>query len=212
MAQNVTVAGASYSDVPAVELPKTGGGTATFVDTTIASDAASASDILNGKKAYVNGSLVTGTASGGGGFSALYEPAFKANNFIVQYIAGHVKLQAVNALNGAMIGLRYFGDGVGNVNNQNTWFTIPNGASVAITYSNVVNTSNATWNANLRKASASTSLSFGIGDGTHLSGASVNVTTTSEQNVGAYFLYVTMSSGSVLEFDVEMTVDGVRYL
>lgn len=34
MAQNVTVAGASYSDVPAVQLPKTGGGTATFVDET----------------------------------------------------------------------------------------------------------------------------------------------------------------------------------
>lgn len=32
MAQNITLLGASYSDVPAVELPKTGGGTATFVD------------------------------------------------------------------------------------------------------------------------------------------------------------------------------------
>lgn len=32
MAQNVTILGASYSDVPAVTLPKTGGGTATFVD------------------------------------------------------------------------------------------------------------------------------------------------------------------------------------
>lgn len=32
MAQNVTVQGASYSDVPAVTLPKTGGGTATFID------------------------------------------------------------------------------------------------------------------------------------------------------------------------------------
>lgn len=32
MAQNVTVAGASYSDVPSVVLPKTGGGTATFYD------------------------------------------------------------------------------------------------------------------------------------------------------------------------------------
>ena len=32
MAQNITIWGASYSDVPAVELPKTGGGTATFVD------------------------------------------------------------------------------------------------------------------------------------------------------------------------------------
>jgi len=67
MAQNVTVAGASYSDVPSIVLPKTGGGTASFLDTTIASNAAAASDIASGKLAYVNGSLVTGTASGGGG-------------------------------------------------------------------------------------------------------------------------------------------------
>ena len=32
MAQNITLLGASYTGVPAVELPKTGGGTATFVD------------------------------------------------------------------------------------------------------------------------------------------------------------------------------------
>ena len=65
MAQNVTVQGASYSDVPAVVLPKTGGGTATFTDTTISTNAAAAGDIASGKLAYVNGSLVTGTASGG---------------------------------------------------------------------------------------------------------------------------------------------------
>lgn len=29
---NVTIWGASYTDVPAVDLPKTGGGTARFVD------------------------------------------------------------------------------------------------------------------------------------------------------------------------------------
>ena len=66
MAQNVTVAGASFSDVPSVVLPKTGGGSASFLDTTIASNAATASDIAQGKIAYVNGALVTGTASGGG--------------------------------------------------------------------------------------------------------------------------------------------------
>ena len=32
MAQNITLLGASYSAVPAVQLPKTGGGTATFID------------------------------------------------------------------------------------------------------------------------------------------------------------------------------------
>ncbi len=34
MAQNITLLGASYPDVPAVQLPKTGGGTATFIDET----------------------------------------------------------------------------------------------------------------------------------------------------------------------------------
>ena len=66
MAQSITIWGASYSDVPAILLPKSGGGTAQFDDTTISSDEASASDILSGKKAYVNGQLVTGTGSGGG--------------------------------------------------------------------------------------------------------------------------------------------------
>lgn len=32
MAQNITIAGASYSDVPAIEIPKVGGGTARFID------------------------------------------------------------------------------------------------------------------------------------------------------------------------------------
>ena len=32
MAQNVTIAGAQYRDVPAIDLPKTGGGTARFYD------------------------------------------------------------------------------------------------------------------------------------------------------------------------------------
>lgn len=66
MAQNVTVAGASYSDVPSVELPKTGGGTALFADPSITT--AVASDVASGKQFLLaDGSIGTGTASGGGG-------------------------------------------------------------------------------------------------------------------------------------------------
>ena len=66
MAQNITLLGASYSDVPAVELPKTGGGTATFTDVT--DTTAAAADVASGKYFYTAAGVLTeGTASGGGG-------------------------------------------------------------------------------------------------------------------------------------------------
>lgn len=68
MAQNVTLLGASYSNVPAVTLPKTGGGTARFDDASVTT--ASASDVASGKVFLASdGTITTGTASGGGGDS-----------------------------------------------------------------------------------------------------------------------------------------------
>ena len=64
MAQNVTVQGASYSDVPAVTLPKTGGGTASFYD--VSDTTAAAADVASGKYFYTAaGVLTAGTSSGG---------------------------------------------------------------------------------------------------------------------------------------------------
>lgn len=65
MAQNITLLGASYSAVPAVNLPKTGGGTATFTDVT--DTTAGASDVASGKYFYTSAGVRTqGTNSGGG--------------------------------------------------------------------------------------------------------------------------------------------------
>ena len=60
MAQNVIINGVTYASVPEVDIPKAAGGTAKFLDTTISSDAAASASILSGKKAYVNGTMVTG--------------------------------------------------------------------------------------------------------------------------------------------------------
>lgn len=69
MAQNITIMGASYSDVPAVQLPKTGGGTARFDDASITT--AAAADVASGKVFLAaDGTITTGTSSGGGGSSS----------------------------------------------------------------------------------------------------------------------------------------------
>lgn len=67
MAQQVVIAGAMFEDVPSISVPDANNVYHPFLDTTIASNAAAASDIAQGKLAYVNGSLVTGTNQGGGG-------------------------------------------------------------------------------------------------------------------------------------------------
>lgn len=64
MAQNISLLGADYPAVPAVVLPKTGGGTASFTDVT--DTTAAAADVVAGKFFYTSAGVRTeGTGSGG---------------------------------------------------------------------------------------------------------------------------------------------------
>lgn len=68
MAQNVIINGVTYSAVPEVDIPKSGGGTAKFFDTSAAD--ISAGDVLTGKTAFgpsgsVSGSMTNNGATGG---------------------------------------------------------------------------------------------------------------------------------------------------
>ena len=64
MAQNISLWGATYSAVPSVTLPKSGGGTATFTDVT--DTTAAAADVASGKYFYsAAGVRTAGTGSGG---------------------------------------------------------------------------------------------------------------------------------------------------
>ncbi|MBQ1840481.1 MAG: hypothetical protein II128_04005, partial [Atopobiaceae bacterium] len=67
MAQNVIINGVTYSNVPEVDIPKSGGGTAKFFDT--ASASAAAADILAGKTAYGASGSVSGSMPSNGSTS-----------------------------------------------------------------------------------------------------------------------------------------------
>jgi hypothetical protein len=64
MAQNVIINGVTYQNVPEVDIPKSGGGTAKFYDT--ASADVTSGDLLTGKTAFnASGSVSGGMANNG---------------------------------------------------------------------------------------------------------------------------------------------------
>lgn len=59
MAKNVVINGVTYSNVPEVDIPISGGGTAKFMDTSDAT--ATGAQLRNGATAYVDGAKVVGS-------------------------------------------------------------------------------------------------------------------------------------------------------
>ena len=85
MAQNVIINGVTYQTVPEVNIPKSGGGTAKFLDTSDAD--AVAGEILNGKTAYVGGVKITGNIQSKA--AATYTPTTSDQTIAAgQYLAG----------------------------------------------------------------------------------------------------------------------------
>lgn len=80
--RNISLLGATYSAVPQVQLPVSGGGTATFTE--ITDTTASASDVASGKYFYTAAGVKTqGTASGGGGSVQYDTKTATASNYPV---------------------------------------------------------------------------------------------------------------------------------
>lgn len=67
MAQNVIINSVTYANVPEVDIPKSGGGTAKFYDTAAADF--SGSDLLTGKTAFGSSGSVSGSMANNGSTS-----------------------------------------------------------------------------------------------------------------------------------------------
>lgn len=104
MAQNVVINGVTYSEVPEVDIPKSGGGTAKFYDNSGAD--AAAGDVLSGKKFGGPSGLDTGSMANNGSVSGEIET--KAGTVIIPagYTSGgtvSIKASAVADLTSATL-------------------------------------------------------------------------------------------------------------
>ena len=106
MAQNVVINGVTYSDVPEVNIPKSGGGTAKFYDTAGAN--AVAADIRNGKKAFGSSGEITGSMTEKSAASYLPSTSDQTIN-ASQYLTGAQTIKAVTLSN---LSAQYIAQGI----------------------------------------------------------------------------------------------------
>lgn len=100
MAQNIVINGVTYQDVPEVDIPKSGGGTAKFYDTAGAG-AASASDVLAGVTVYGANGAITGSMPENGDTSG----TISSKSGTVSIPAGHTSGGTVSILASAVTDL-----------------------------------------------------------------------------------------------------------
>lgn len=86
MAQNVVINGVTYSNVPEVDIPKSGGGTAKFYDT--AGATAAAADLLTGKTAFGSSGSISGSMANNGSTSGTISTKAGTVNIPAGYTTG----------------------------------------------------------------------------------------------------------------------------
>ena len=104
MAQNVVINSVTYSNVPEVDIPKSGGGTAKFYDTSGAN--AAAGDLLTGKTAFGASGSVSGSMANNGSTSGEIETKAGTVTIPAGYTSGgtvSLKASAVTDLTAANI-------------------------------------------------------------------------------------------------------------
>ena len=104
MAQNVVINGVTYADVPEVDIPLSGGGTAKFYDASGAD--AGAANVLSGKKFVGSSGLDTGSMENNGSTSGEIETKAGTVSIPAGYTSGgtvSIKASAVQDLTSATL-------------------------------------------------------------------------------------------------------------
>lgn len=148
MAQDITLLGANYSAVPAVELPKTGGGTASFTDVT--DTTAAAADVAQGKYFYDSAGVRTeGTASGGGGY-------------VLKWKASGNNSPAIRGIYENVVGVEIDCNGVATAAPAIAYSAFAN-TDIRIIYKNVANLTGSPFGDFLRQSPCASYVDFGNG-------------------------------------------------
>lgn len=210
MAQNISLLGAQYNSVPALLVPKTGGGTARFTDVT-PTDAVE-SDVTQGKIFFkADGSQATGTNSGGGsgGASNIVEGTFTTGSS-----AGVASINLPYTGNGYPIAAIVFVDGGAYNSAISSWYNSVQRYAVGFwSMSKSVQTSTPTYGTSgtqnqgvttaIYKNSTSSSTSY-----TRTSGMNTNVFSSSNAT-NAALTCVRLKSGNVLSYYVNTSSYGL---
>lgn len=149
---------------------------------------------------------------------------FGDNSVLTVSDGHHVKYECKVSKTGSGTGNPYFniskisfnGTNVNDptaINYKPTWFNIPANSEVVLSLKNVTATSGSyKIQVNMRKADSTTGILSGPAEATGASAVKTQTITTSTDVSGLYAFFDTCVADVTYEFDVELRVDGVRYI
>ena len=200
MAQDITWLGNSYQNVPFVDLPKTGSGTAKFTDVTPTT--ATDSDVASGKIYFKSdGSQSTGTSSGGGGTgiaTLLKTVSLGTMSTSGTSAADSGKSVSVTGINGydALI-VETAVDSITNNRHMATtrWIAFA-GTTAAGTVSGAT-IANATWNAKISSSAVKTTRASTTAYGIYPNSCTITTTSNGTATMPLYWRYNSTQTGTI---------------
>lgn len=196
MAQSIRLLGTTYNDVPAVTLPKSTSGTATFTDVTPTT--ATASDVASGKIFFTsNGTQTTGTASGGGSGGLTLLKTYSLGTLSTSSTSGTNtgKTMTVTGFNDYdLLIVDVSVDSVTNGRHTSTVSTVYLTGTSAVTTKNTYTVGSNKWNSRVSSSGTATTRQSTTAYGIYVNSASVS---SSTMTLAFYYKYNNNNTGTI---------------